>query len=62
MKTNPQCGKCRGIGRYQYTTHGTPHSKMCEDCCEHEGAPWAANDNGYYCAAGCGKLMWYGSN
>jgi len=61
MKKNPDCEKCHGEGWYQYTTTGTPHSKPCEECCEHEGAPFPDTANGnperFYCAAGCGKEM-----
>lgn len=60
---NKRCKKCDGNGWYQYSgfNRGTPHSKPCEDCCDHEGKPFAdiVNDNParFYCRQGCGKEM-----
>lgn len=57
MKFNPDCKKCHGSGTYIYTTHGTPHGKFCEDCCEHKGEPWKDENGNYWCTEGCGKQM-----
>lgn len=56
-----KCPKCNGTKWYQYSTTGTPHSKICEVCCTHEGTPVADTANGkpndYYCAVGCGTKV-----
>lgn len=56
-----ECNRCGGSGWYQYSTSGTPHSKVCEVCCDHAGEPWPdtanGNPNDYYCRSGCGTLM-----
>lgn len=55
--TTSACDKCKGTGWYQYSgfTRGTPHSKVCEFCCKHEGEAWKHQDGKYYCKAGCGE-------
>ena len=55
-----KCEQCNGTGWYQYTTRGTPHSKVCEVCCKHDKGYWLleehyGDDNGRLCClAGCG--------
>jgi len=54
------CKKCSGKGHYVYSTYGTPHSKICEDCCPHDKGWWLleehyGEDNGKVCCLrGCG--------
>ena len=59
------CKKCNGTGWYQYTTRGTPHSKVCEACCKHDKGWWELTEHyqGYIegtdnrcCNAGCGTM------
>jgi hypothetical protein len=56
----PKCQKCKDTGWYQYTTYGTPHSKVCEFCCKHDKGRWLLKEhygesNGKWCCiAGCG--------
>lgn len=52
---NKDCTLCHGDGYYQYSTKGTPHSKICENCCKHKREPWKAENGKYYCGSGCGK-------
>lgn len=60
MTNEPQkCTKCNGTKSYQYSTTGTPHSKICEECCPHDKGFWLLRE-GYKdegklcCMAGCG--------
>lgn len=57
----PICPKCNGTKWYQYSTEGTPHSKICEYCCKHDQGFWKLpkehydKDGGMLCClAGCG--------
>lgn len=56
------CHKCFGMKAYQYTTSGTPHFKLCEQCCKHDQG-WFQLDRHYgenngklCCNAGCGTV------
>ena len=56
------CAKCGGTGKYQYSTHGTPHFTICDLCCTHGQGVWELSptchnvSNGIWCClAGCGK-------
>lgn len=58
------CPRCRGTGKYQYTTHGTPHFTICDLCCTHAYGWWklpaqgCGKDGGKYCClGGCGKVI-----
>ena len=59
----PDCPKCHGTGQYVYTTHGTPHSTICGDCCAHNMGWWLlgegyGDDAGKWCCrAGCGHTV-----
>lgn len=54
------CSKCKDTGWYQYSTDGTPHSKVCEKCCKHDKGFWLlekyyGKSNGKLCCLnGCG--------
>lgn len=58
--TLTDCDKCNGCCWYQYSTHGTPHYKICEQCCNHDQGFHLleihyGKDNGKYCCIkGCG--------
>lgn len=57
------CNTCKDTGWYQYTTRGTPHSKVCEDCCKHDKGWWllekhyGENNGKWCCKAGCGHTI-----
>ena len=59
----PGCPKCRGAGVYVYTTHGTPHSTVCDLCCPHDAGWWllqkyyGENNGKWCCRGGCGKVI-----
>ena len=63
LNANPSCSKCAGTGRYQYTTHGTPHFTICDLCCKHDKGYWQLKEwykdknNMWCCLAGCGHLL-----
>ena len=59
----PDCPRCGGTGKYVYTTHGTPHSTICNLCCLHDRGWWmltegyGENNGKWCCKAGCGKIL-----
>jgi len=59
----PDCPKCHGTGKFQYSTRGTPHFTICDLCCTHAYGWWKlgehyGRDNGKWCCrGGCGKVV-----
>jgi hypothetical protein len=60
---SPDCLRCNGTGAYVYTTHGTPHSTICNLCCKHDRGWWllekyyGAHNGQWCCGAGCGHTV-----